>query len=607
MTLRLKEHALTIAVVVTTTVIIVFAGLQYRWSNEVTEATGVRLADTLQMSMVNWHLDFLRNFSEVGRALRPSPRRGDGDLEWYAQQFEEWQALARYPTLVSGLYVIDVTSTPLQAQRLDASTRRFEPAASPRAFVPAPPAPRRVPSGIRDEDDVRAGDPPADWQFDPRTPALLRPISPRDGLDVRRWLVIELDATVIRDRILPDLAHRYFQGTDGLDYEVAVAAGPPPRRVLYASDVGFGVSAITDADGTLNVFGRSRQGTSESPLEMFQNTSLHKGPATAAISWFPLSGDAPQEQDWRLVVRHRRGGPLGAFIANTHRRDLGISFAALLLLVVSIAMLVVASTRAQRLAALQMDFVTAVSHELRTPLAVISSAADNIAQGVVEGRDQLTRYGSVIGNQVRQLSTLVEQILLFATQSKNPQRFSLQPLAVTDIIEATMASTEGLIRASHFTLECDIDPALPNVMGDLVALSQCLQNLITNALKYARDQRWIGIRAGFAEGGATGREIQIAVADHGIGITRAELPHIFEPFYRSPAVAAAQIHGTGLGLSLARGIAEAMGGRLTVRSEPGRGSTFTLHLPCVAAGAMDEGAELNASPARRASSGEPHA
>jgi signal transduction histidine kinase len=246
-----------------------------------------------------------------------------------------------------------------------------------------------------------------------------------------------------------------------------------------------------------------------------------------------------------------------------------------------------------------MEFVTTVSHELRTPLTIISSAADNIAQGVVQDRAQVTRYGSVISNQVRQLSALVEQILLFARHSRTPQRFTLQPLAVGDIIDATLASTEGLLRAAHFTIERDVEADLPLVMGDKVALAQCLQNLITNAVKYGRDQQWLGIRARLVERGPGEREIQISVSDRGIGIAKADLPHIFEPFYRSPAVTTAQIHGTGLGLSLAKDTAEAIGGRLTVSSDPGRGTTFTLHLPCWAGASADLEPDLDASGVRQ--------
>jgi signal transduction histidine kinase len=115
-----------------------------------------------------------------------------------------------------------------------------------------------------------------------------------------------------------------------------------------------------------------------------------------------------------------------------------------------------------------------------------------------------------------------------------------------------------------------------------MAVSQCVENLITNAIKYSRDDRWVGIRARLVEEDKGERLVQISVSDHGIGIGPEDLPHIFEPFYRSPSVRRAQIHGTGLGLALAKQVAESMGGTLTVQTEPGRGSTFTLSLRCAA-------------------------
>jgi len=98
MKLQLKARALSAAVVMTTVVVILFAGLQYRWSVEVSEATGVRLADTLQLSMINWHLDFLRNFSEVCLTMRVDPEHeAIADLSQYAARIAEWKAVARYP------------------------------------------------------------------------------------------------------------------------------------------------------------------------------------------------------------------------------------------------------------------------------------------------------------------------------------------------------------------------------------------------------------------------------------------------------------------------------------------------------------------------------
>jgi signal transduction histidine kinase len=99
----------------------------------------------------------------------------------------------------------------------------------------------------------------------------------------------------------------------------------------------------------------------------------------------------------------------------------------------------------------------------------------------------------------------------------------------------------------------------------------------------------------------SGREVRISIADRGIGIDPSELPRIFDPFYRSPRVNAAQIHGTGLGLSLAKRIAEAMGGRLSVVSELSAGSTFTLHLQI----AKGEDMQTAAAASRPAASSHP--
>jgi signal transduction histidine kinase len=116
-------------------------------------------------------------------------------------------------------------------------------------------------------------------------------------------------------------------------------------------------------------------------------------------------------------------------------------------------------------------------------------------------------------------------------------------------------------------------------MGDPVAISQCLQNLISNAIKYGGEHPRLTLRVFAAPSeNAEGRELLICVDDCGIGIDPAELSSIFDPFYGSPRVNAARIHGTGLGLSLAKRIAESMGARLSVVSELSVGSTFTLHL-----------------------------
>lgn len=142
-----------------------------------------------------------------------------------------------------------------------------------------------------------------------------------------------------------------------------------------------------------------------------------------------------------------------------------------------------------QLAKLQMDFVASVSHELRTPLAVIRSAAENIADGVVEGKDQLAKHGSVIRNQTRQITDLVNQILLYASTRDRKHHYILKPLEVSEIINSAVENTAELVRGASFTIEPHVGPDLPPVMGDLAALSQCLQNLVGNAVKYGGTAR----------------------------------------------------------------------------------------------------------------------
>ncbi len=190
----------------------------------------------------------------------------------------------------------------------------------------------------------------------------------------------------------------------------------------------------------------------------------------------------------------------------------------------------------------------------------------------------LAEQGSIIVDQAAHLASLVDQVLLFAATKTKP-RYPLRSLQVSEILASALRNTAVLVQSSGFTVEQRIQQGLPQVVGDLAAISQCLQNLIVNAVKYGTEQRQIGLSAKVADSVTDKKEVQISVQDRGPGISCSDLPRIFEPFFRSSRVVAAQIHGTGLGLSIAKSMIEAVGGRLSVVSEAGAGSTFTLHLP----------------------------
>jgi len=253
------------------------------------------------------------------------------------------------------------------------------------------------------------------------------------------------------------------------------------------------------------------------------------------------------------------------------------------LLALSVGMIIAYTQRTQRLAQLQMDFVAGVSHELRTPLAVICSAGDNLADGVVpNSTDQVRQYGQLIRKEGRQLAAMVEQILQFAGDRSGLRHYDLRPARIAEAIEAALEKARPVIEMSGFTVERHIEPSLPLVRIDIEAFSQALQNFINNAIKYSGDSRWLSLTAA-AAGTKKGEEVQVVVEDRGMGIAAADLPHIFDPFYRGSAAAAGQIHGTGLGLYTARKAIAAMGGAVRVRSAPGKGSAFTIHLPAISA------------------------
>jgi signal transduction histidine kinase len=243
-------------------------------------------------------------------------------------------------------------------------------------------------------------------------------------------------------------------------------------------------------------------------------------------------------------------------------------------------LILVSTRRAERLARQQMEFVAGVSHEMRTPLAVICSAGENLADGVIEERQQVRRYGSLIESEGRRLSEMIEQALEFAGIQSGRKAYALQPAETVRILESAIAACAPLIEESGFTIEKRIAANLPALAADAAALSRAIQNLLNNAMKYSGDNRWIRLMAKPAAG-QPASEVQITIEDRGLGIAAADLPHIFEPFYRSDEVTSAQIHGSGLGLSLVKHIVEAHGGRIRVDSVAGRGSAFTLHLPAL--------------------------
>lgn len=239
---------------------------------------------------------------------------------------------------------------------------------------------------------------------------------------------------------------------------------------------------------------------------------------------------------------------------------------------------VVRAEETNQMRAEPVDIMACVFHELRTPLTALLSSGENIRDGLVNS-ESLREEGLHIIEQATRLMNLGDQILLYASAKKGGTGHDIRALTAAEVIENAVSHTLILLKQGQVTVERDIQLGLPYVQGDLFLLSQCVQNLISNAVKYGAESKWVGVSAMLSESRGAGQEIRIGVHDRGRGISEEDLPHIFEPFFRGRRTVASRIPGSGLGLSIARRYAEACGGTLSVVTDRGLGSVFTLHLP----------------------------
>src|SRR5436190_1082849 len=230
------------------------------------------------------------------------------------------------------------------------------------------------------------------------------------------------------------------------------------------------------------------------------------------------------------------------------------------------------------LAKLKSDFVSNVSHELRTPLALIRLYAETLELGRITTKDKKQQYYRIIRKESERLTALINNILDFSRIEAGRKEYEFRDTDIADLVRNTLDSYRYQIEQQGFELEEAIDTELPAVRIDREAIARALVNLVNNALKYSKDDKYIGVKL-YRDNGA----VKLEVADHGIGIARRDQTKIFEKFYRAGDPLVHNTKGSGLGLSLVRHITEAHGGEIEVESSPGAGSKFIMSLPLMAA------------------------
>jgi two-component system phosphate regulon sensor histidine kinase PhoR len=226
------------------------------------------------------------------------------------------------------------------------------------------------------------------------------------------------------------------------------------------------------------------------------------------------------------------------------------------------------------LARIKSDFVSNVSHELRTPLALIRMYAETLEMGRLSNEEKRKEYYGTIVRESERLTRLVNNILNFSSMEAGKKQYHFMLVQLNDVVSGVMETYSVHLKSKGFSPLVELDARLPTVPADSEAVSEALINIIDNAIKYSDREQYLSVRSGME-----GRMVFLEVQDHGIGIPASQQQKVFDMFYR---VSTGHVHdrkGTGIGLALVKHIMTAHRGEVTVRSAPGKGSTFRLLFP----------------------------
>ena len=572
----------------------VLAVVQHRWLGTIAEAERRKLGEEASEKATAIAQDVDRELTRAFLELRIDSKafqEKDGARPAalaFSKQFERWSADSAHAGLVKDVFVAE---RPAAGQsrllRFDLASRAFVEEPWP-AFLSRvqtvidaggestpplslPPIMADVPALLSPVIDVVVSE-RASFAAAPRLAQIRGMFMTHSGRGPVEILL--LDSTYLRERVVGAIA------------QSRLGSESPFRWAVVKSDdgtsiAGSAMSEATAADATspllrlrFDELDRSllrgmlpglSEGASESSVRLVVQMA---GPGAAAH----LNRLGPSTAPWTLRLRHQEGS-IEAAVRSQQRRNTALSASILGVLGLSAGLVFFSARRLRAIAAQQVEFVAAVSHELRTPLSVIRSAADNLADGVVQDKEQTKRYGALIRDESVRLTDMVEHVLEFAG-ADSPGRAARGSI---DAVEAARAAVQGMEaltteRGATVVVETAAEPARVN--GDLSHLTRAISNLLGNALKYGGEAPQVTLRVGRAKD-----EVEISVADQGGGLTPSEIPRLFEPFYRGQRASEAQIPGSGLGLALVKRIVEGHGGRVSAGNGSNRGALFTITLP----------------------------
>lgn len=231
-------------------------------------------------------------------------------------------------------------------------------------------------------------------------------------------------------------------------------------------------------------------------------------------------------------------------------------------------------TNLKKLEKARSEFIANVSHELKTPITSIIGFVETLRDGAVDDLKKRDEFLNIIHSQSQRLIDLLNDILSLSRIEFREIKMDIQPVSIKEILDNTQALYKNKIESKKQSLRVHIPSKLPSVLTDPEMIAQAFSNLIDNAIKFTPERGKIMVKAQ-----ETDDFIRTDVTDTGIGMAEKHLSRIFERFYRVDKARSREMGGTGLGLAIVKHIVQANKGRITVESQPGKGSTFSVFLP----------------------------
>lgn len=242
---------------------------------------------------------------------------------------------------------------------------------------------------------------------------------------------------------------------------------------------------------------------------------------------------------------------------------------------------------------MRADFIANVSHELRTPLSSLSGFIETLLGPARDDADARERFLGIMRDQAARMNRLIQDLMSLSRIEVDEHMPPLERVDLVRNVGAVVDSLELKAEARGIVIKVGTEGEVPEVVGDADQLTQVFQNLVSNAVKYTREETTVSVTVSVVDGRAVGlagprrsdgsepdhRVVAVAVADKGEGIAREHLPRLTERFYRVDAARSRAMGGTGLGLAIVKHIMNRHRGRLQIESEVGLGSTFTVFLP----------------------------